>query len=446
LPDANLLEPAPRARHRVRRFRHYFVAGVGLPRWFICCVTVLNGFSAGARTLYIPMSLRNDPGFLRRANQGTLQLAIGRAPKFARPAPPAAPIELEIAVSATQTLLDRVDERFQQAPHDTGPAMYELQSGLGAIRSAATPESWQGVVARCLAHPVGQAVWQDPFTAHSFRKPRGYSGDAELLDYLYGLSDVPARTSPLGASIFKHMIAQQGGLSVRSRGEILADLIDETASLFKSPRVLSIACGHLREGLLSSALKEGRVGELVALDQDTLSLAEVDRVFAGTAVRTVNHSVRDILAGKARFEGFHFVYAAGLYDYLTERVAARLTHIMFDMLAPGGRLLVANFAPRLPEVAYMETFMDWTLIYRTPKQMAALSDNISGDDWKSHRLFWDAHGNIIFLDIVKRNGLAPRFGQEMRLLDCRAKWMRDYQTPRPVGPIPGGNATISHNR
>ena len=120
------------------------------------------------------------------------------------------------------------------------------------------------------------------------------------------------------------------------------------------------------------------------------------------------------MAGKARFEGYHFVYAAGLYDYLSDRVAARLTHIMFDMLAPGGRLLVANFAPRLPEVAYMETFMDWTLIYRTPEQMAVLSDNICGDDWKSHRLFWDAHGNIIFLDIVKRNGPVPmsRFGTE----------------------------------
>jgi extracellular factor (EF) 3-hydroxypalmitic acid methyl ester biosynthesis protein len=364
------------------------------------------------------MSTRNEPGYLKPIKQDTLQLVVGTAPKSARPAPPASPIKLEIAPSATQTLLDRALDRFQQTPLDAAAAMYALQSGLAAIRSTATAESWQGVVAQCLAHPVGQTVWQDPFTAHSFRKPRGYSGDAELLDYLYGLSGPPAGTSPLGASIFKHMVAQQGGLSVRSRGEILADLIDETAALFKSPRILSIACGHLREGLLSSALKEGRLGELVALDQDTRSLAEVERVFAGTAVRTVQYSVRDILAGKARFDGYHFVYAAGLYDYLTERVAARLTHIMFDMLGPGGRLLVANFAPRLPEVAYMETFMDWTLIYRTPEQMATLSDNICGDDWKSHRLFWDAHGNIIFLDVVKRNGPAPvsRFGRGLSSL------------------------------
>ena len=86
---------------------------------------------------------------------------------------------------------------------------------------------------------------------------------------------------PLGASIFKHMMAQQGGLSVRSRGEILADLIDETANGFKLPRILSIACGHLREGLLSAALKQGRVGELVAVHVIPRPHEETEKVLPG---------------------------------------------------------------------------------------------------------------------------------------------------------------------
>ena len=77
--------------------------------------------------------------------------------------------------------------------------------------------------------------------------------------------------------------------------------------------------------------------------------------------------------------------------------------------------------------------MDWTLIYRTPEQMAALSDNISGDDWKSHRLFWDAHGNIIFLDIVKRTvaPLISRFGQELGGMGSRPLFGRRKS---PLGP------------
>jgi hypothetical protein len=50
----------------------------------------------------------------------------------------------------------------------------------------------------------------------------------------------------------------------------------------------------------------------------------------------------------------------------------------------------------------METFMGWKLIYRTPEEMARLSVEVPGGQWKSHRVFWDASENIVFLDLVKR--------------------------------------------
>ena len=346
------------------------------------------------------MSVINRSVIFDLLKRGPSQLAFGHAP--AKPIPPAEPMHRQVSVRA---LLDRVLDAFKNNEHESGPAMLELQSGLAAIRLAGD-DAWHGVIAECLAHPVAQFLWQDPFTAHSFRKPRGYAGDAQLLDYIYGISAPPLNTTPLGVSIFNHMMAQQGALSVRSRGLILAELIDETALHRKNPRILSIACGHLREGLCSKALRDGQIGELVALDQDEQSLAEVDRTFAGSAVRTMRRSVRDILAGKVHFENYDLVYAAGLYDYLSDRVAARLTRIMFDMVAPGGRVLVANFAPRLPEVAYMETFMDWKLIYRTADQAACFADDISTDRWGSSRLFWDEYGNIVFLDLVKRGAPA----------------------------------------
>ena len=319
-------------------------------------------------------------------------------------APPVLFRDLEQMVGG---LLDKVSEDFRQSPNSAGPAMFELQSELAAVKQKTTPEVWKEIQSLCLAHPVSKIFHQDPFTGHCFRKPRGYAGDAELLDYLYGITDAPPGTSPIGRSIFHHMMEQQGALSVRSRGRILAQVIDEVAERRKSPRILSIACGHLREGIHSQALMGGRVGEFIALDQDTDSLAHVARAYAGTGVKTVNGSVKALLGEKIWFEGFDLVYAAGLYDYLSERVAVRLTRMMFDMLAPGGRLLVANFAPTLPEVGYMETFMDWKLIYRTAEEMARLSGDISGDEWKSNRLFWDEPENIVFLDIVKRAAVKP---------------------------------------
>ncbi len=353
------------------------------------------------------MAIQPDHRVYGSAGRNSIRVASSRHPITPAAAPLPSVGTFGVAEVAARTLLDKVHDQIVRPDASAEVAMADLHSGLWSIRSACTEEDWETVVSRCVAHPIAKVLWQDPFTAHGYNKPRGYSGDAALLDYLYGLMTCPPGTSAAGIKVFGQLMNLQAALSVRSRAQILARMIDETAAHFESPRILSIACGHLREAGQSRAIREGKVGEFVALDQDETSLAEVERTVGRQGVKTVHHSVRDILAGKVDLQGFHFVYAAGLYDYLSERVAMRLTRLMFDMLVPNGRLLIANFAPTLPEVAYMEAFMDWKLIYRTPDEMSVLSDDISGDAWDSHRLFWDAHGNIIFLDVTRRGVAAP---------------------------------------
>lgn len=336
------------------------------------------------------------------------------------------PLQRDAVTTSTRALLDEVHDSLLVRPQDASSAISELQFGLHEIKLHCSAEDWGHVVAACESHRVSDVVWQDPFTRHSYDRPGGYAGDARLLDYLYGVCGVPAGTTPVGAQIFGHWMTQRGAQGVRARGDVLAEMIDETAEQFARPRILSIACGHLREGTRSAALMDGRVGELVALDQDLDSLTEVERVYAGKPVRTMHCSVRAILSGKVDLSNFNFVYAAGLYDYLSERVAQRLTRLMFDMLAPDGRLLVANFAPGMPEVGYMEAFMAWTLIYRSPEEMARLSADIGSDEWKSHRVFWDASENIVFLEVVKR--AAAKAAQ------------RGHPSKRPAGlAVPGLN-------
>jgi len=288
-----------------------------------------------------------------------------------------------------------------------GVGLDVLMGGLSELRSAADPEEWDSFCrSAVIDHPLGSIIWQDPFTAHSFKKPRGYPGDAQLLDYIYGKSPVPQGTSLLGDAIFQYNLTRQAPRSVRARAQILAGAIDETASQFAAPRILSVACGHLREAEQSKALQQGRIGQFIALDQDPQSLAEVERAYGHLGVQTACQSVRSILTEKTSFANIHLAYAAGLYDYLSDRAAARLTQLLFDMLAPGGRLLVANFAPCLADIGYIETYMAWRLLYREPEQMTALGHDIASAKWQSHRLFWDEHESIIFLEITKRSRIS----------------------------------------
>jgi SAM-dependent methyltransferase len=249
-------------------------------------------------------------------------------------------------------------------------------------------------------HPFRKLVHASPFSRRSYEQPRGYAGDAETLDYIYGLKPLE-NVSDFGRAVFDWEYQTQSCRSVRARVGILAKTIDEVAAARPRARMLSIACGHLREARLSGALQESRVEEFLALDQDEESLALIARESEGTPIRAVAGSVRSLLTGKTTFQDLDLVYAAGLYDYLTEPVATRLTALMFRMLRPGGRLLVANFHPDLGDTALMETMMRWWLIYRNEDEVARLAGEIDRAAIASENVFRDVHGNVVYLDLTR---------------------------------------------
>jgi extracellular factor (EF) 3-hydroxypalmitic acid methyl ester biosynthesis protein len=183
------------------------------------------------------------------------------------------------------------------------------------------PQDWPAYARSCLSHPVCRLLHQDPFTYRAFAKPRGYAGDAIMMDYIYGLGEAgeaARKATPLGHAIFQYMDTRPSAKAVRFRRRLIAGLIDQVAQR-QEARVLAVAAGHLREVEISSAMQNGKVREFVAFDQDESSLAVVARDYAHLGVRTMPGSVRQILSGKAKLEQYDFVYAAGLFDYLSGR-------------------------------------------------------------------------------------------------------------------------------
>jgi SAM-dependent methyltransferase len=284
---------------------------------------------------------------------------------------------------------------------DVGQGMTRLHHGLNQLRREIDDDGWREFAqSHCLSHPIRELVHQDSFTRRSFEKPRGYAGDADLIDFLYGEAPSKANTA-LGVAVGDFMREQPSAVSVRQRRRLIAQELDAVAHRVRRPRVLSIACGHLREAQRSAAVLEGRVGEYLALDQDRESLALVDRELKGLNVRTVEGSVRSILAGKVRFSDLDFVYSAGLFDYLSTRAASKLTSAMFSMLRPGGKLLVGNFGKDVPEAGYMEAFMDWWLIHRDEADLQAWADAIPIEQRASTRIYRDEPGNVLYLELVR---------------------------------------------
>ena len=272
-----------------------------------------------------------------------------------------------------------------------------------STRRAVDPEAWPSFAGTCLHHPLQRLLHQDPFTYRAFSKPRGYAGDAVMMDYIYGLGETSTAArgaTPLGRAIFAHMSTRPSARAVRYRRRLLADLIDRTASRGGNS-VFALAAGHLREVELSGAVQNGEIASFVAMDQDAASLAVVARDYARLGISAVSGSVRHILSGKAQPGEFDFVYAAGLFDYLDAPVATALTCKLFDMTRPGGMLLIPNFKTGAPDCGYMEAFMDWRLIYRNHDDMGALAAALPADGVADFEIFDDDDDTITFLLVSK---------------------------------------------
>ena len=99
-----------------------------------------------------------------------------------------------------------------------------------------------------------------------------------------------------------------------------------------------------------------------------------------------------------RCGNFDLIYAAGLYDYLSDKVAARLTEKLFSLLSPKGVLMVANVLPDICDAGFMEAFMDWFLIYRDYDALQAIPARLDHEQLTS-RIYQEPNGVFAFLEI-----------------------------------------------
>jgi len=305
---------------------------------------------------------------------------------------------VRIADTATD-IFDRTRDAL--LGNDIHGGMDSLRASIRTLRGRLSPDEWSSFGEQARRHPLHALLLESPFTRRAFMKPRGYAGDAVLMDLIYGTAPAGRELSPLGGRLYGYEFDSPCFQSVRTRRAFLAREIDDVAAERPGARVLSVACGHLREVEWSRAVREGSVS-LTALDQDRESLDVIDRQYSEYGVHTLAGTVGDVLRRSLPMRDLDMVYAAGLYDYLDRDLARALTNALFRMLGAGGRLLVANFTPDTRDAAFMETFMDWRLGYRDGQEMRALTDAIPGQEIADVEQFADDNGHITYLRVVRQ--------------------------------------------
>ena len=258
-------------------------------------------------------------------------------------------------------------------------------------------------------------IQTSPFLTRTNEKPRGYAGDSEMMRMIY--ANAYEGESIFGQLLHKHSIESDAAQAVRNRRVMVPATLHQVKARLGAAargglRIMSVACGPAWEMQdLFRAAEDFDAFDLTLLDQDvealgeaSAAISEVERVRKMRArVNYLNESVRTMLRTPAlhqRWGRFHYIYSMGLFDYLSEPVARSVARKLFDLLLPGGELLIGNYHIGNPTRTYMEYWMDWVLLYRSEAEMGALLHDV---EHASCKVEFDATHCQMFLR-AKREG------------------------------------------
>lgn len=284
-------------------------------------------------------------------------------------------------------------------------AMDEALASLQRLNLS--PEQRLGV-AQVLWSIAGPWLGRGWLQTRAWTKPRGYAGDHELLAAIYHQR---VADDPLGQLLDRYFQAQAAPQAVRNRMALASQWICQTVqdewalssrgsepaesgspsgvwSDRPQPRLprrvkvalVGAATGlEVRQALTALPVHAREQLEVVLLDYDPVALADASRVLEGWLPEGQLHTVATNLARLPRRQAVwehapcDLMLIPGLLDYLDDTAAGALVAWGHAQLAPGGRLVVFQFAPQNPTRPYMEWIGDWRLIYRDRSQLAALA-------------------------------------------------------------------------
>jgi extracellular factor (EF) 3-hydroxypalmitic acid methyl ester biosynthesis protein len=284
-------------------------------------------------------------------------------------------------------------------------AFDELIDGLAGVRAHGGAQGWAVAVSAIRRHPLLTLLHQEDLMRRAYHAPAGSAGDIVRLS---GMADPESVNRPaealteLGVRLRERLMASSLAQSMMNRTAILARAIDRTAdAVADGAEVLALDCGDLGEARFSRAVGADRLRRFVALDHDYQATEIVERAFGRARVNTIHTPTYALLYGASNALGrFDLIYSASLLERLETRAAAQALGAMHSMLKPGGRIVVANLAPTVPEAGLIEAVMNWWPIYRDHAALSDLGAEIAQTCGAEAKVTLEPGDNIHLLELI----------------------------------------------
>jgi extracellular factor (EF) 3-hydroxypalmitic acid methyl ester biosynthesis protein len=261
--------------------------------------------------------------------------------------------------------------------------------------------------AQAALHPL---LLRAPFVFRTFTKPLGYAGDYEMVNQMLG--DPRQGPSTYFQIVNTGFLKTAAASAHSNRIDILVDFLIRIADSAKKAgrpfRILNVGCGpaiEIQRFLQRYPNPEFLSFDLVDFSEETLTrtrgiLTSIsEKVGKPIIINYIHESVHQLLKRSVDKNApdtkeYDAAYCAGLFDYFSDKVCARLTSHFATRTRSKGRLLITNVHSSNPDKLGMEHLLEWYLIYRDESQMLSILPENSTE----HHIYVDATGVNVFAE------------------------------------------------
>lgn len=256
---------------------------------------------------------------------------------------------------------------------------------------------------------LGEKLYKAPYAHRTFYKPKGYAGDYEMMNIMYG--NQIRGESLFAKCLHRYFIDEPASVAVKNREQYLRRKIKDEYQLAIGKhghfKLMSVASGPAMEiqNLLHDESIDFSKVEIHLLDQDLDALKHAQFKILSIAknlnkkvsLKLHNLAIKNVIARGLPVQDLDIVYSAGLFDYFTDPVASYAGERLVKSLKGGGLAIIGNFGINNPNRFGMDLVLDWNLIYRSEEDLL----NIFGKHCNGFSVESEEKGINLFANLRK---------------------------------------------
>lgn len=224
---------------------------------------------------------------------------------------------------------------------------------------------------------VGAWSYNSLIVKRAFEKPRGYPGDYLTLEIIYNNLPITDKMETIGYFFDIYFLKNPLALAVRERKDKMAEYLYDFVEKHNPQRIkiLNFASGAIREvrDLLQKFPSMSEINfTFLDFDEEALSFSQ-SQIKVESNFKFLRQDIFKIIKNSKNIIGNQdLIYSIGLIDYLPERILIEFIKCCYNLVVPGGRIILSHkdceeHSPLLPD-----WFCDWNFYPRSKSDISKI--------------------------------------------------------------------------